>query len=662
MSSAIHEEHKKYKKDQKILATWMTKTSMKLDLPGSPTRGAESQPLPRTGGAIDGTSPLTAKPELEPEPTVKDLKHLAFHIANFVTTTRKLPDGTEAALSVLRSLIASRRECAVHWNIKSSRDGQDRSTDDDAHRKVIADLQNIYDILQRAVSTIPSKTARHLSTPTRTTATGGNQYSRLGAPQYGLASTSPQSLAEQIDQLAIVEAEADAVLKHSSEFESVVLDTLRRLRSFRPLVQNAWRVSDLYSATKFTLNVFALSCDELTNLQSRCGGAAEVDLCVARLRGQPTLPGASIELDDIMCVKASNILTLLLEDYDLRQQGVKTSDVRRKVITRQCEDIHPFAAVLLEMKEDVVEQAKIQRQSKLLFEHSDLLCTILLELLEHKRVTLRSTVILESYLDITEAAVVPSRNYFDTLVAMAHSTTESFAAFDRAVNKLGERPELPSSVHAAAHSCRRIAREILQLKVAMASLDINSLPPVPLTLLACFPVLSGFIMTSLMESSYLHGIFACQHNSKVTSVAHLYRATSLVDRNEQWAQLQKFIELQGKQTLGLKRPDYDTFTPLIAAIELDKALGVSHSDIEQFATYRGCYVRLQLPYYTTAGALALPSIRCPLLQIELDEVEHASASTSTRSRLQRLAQMTFSHTQQAAAHPDIQDRFERTAS
>lgn len=198
-------------------------------------------------------------------------------------------------------------------------------------------------------------------------------------------------------------------LEHEAQLESMVMGALRQQASIRGFVTKSWQKSDLYSATKITLNAFALSLDDLADLHHRCGGAREVDRHVTRLREQALLSGDSLHPNNTLCVNASNILALVLEDDQLARSGVEVGDDTRRRIADECQQIHPFASLLLKIRTLSLNQAKNTRRSEPLSKHSDPLLGMLTEVCEQAHVALASTVILQLYLDIADATASSSR-------------------------------------------------------------------------------------------------------------------------------------------------------------------------------------------------------------------------------------------------------------
>lgn len=351
--------------------------------------------------------------------------------------------------------------------------------------------------------------------------------------------------------------------------------------SIRKFMTKFWRKSDLYIATKLTLNAFALSLDDLADIHHRCGGGREVDRHATRLREQATISGDSPPRDSIFCMTASSILTLVLEDDQLARSGVEVGNETRSRIANKCEEIHPFANLLLKMRTLSRSQEKSKRRSEPLSKHSEPLLGVLREVCKQAHVTLASTVILQLYLDVADTTAPISRDHVQSLLATARRESTSLARFDELVSKMDEKPTPSKKVRQAGTRCRRLSREVLALDAALPKVDWDSPADLCPALMLRSPVFCGSVLVSLMESSYVHAMYACQYESKVTAAAHLYCASRLAGRLDLWTDVISFIGLQGASTLGLVFFRGRSCDTIHAAMGVSIALGVPRGDFVQ---------------------------------------------------------------------------------
>lgn len=360
----------------------------------------------------------------------------------------------------------------------------------------------------------------------------------------------------------------------------------------------------------------------------------------------------------------------MLEYIDLEHSGSDIASVRRKQFKDRCNNYHPLASHLCVLTDHLQERAKGRCKGAALYERTDPLLLALLELCSAREATLKATVVVQLYLELYEAAGMPNRRHTEALKVTAKAMRKSLSALSSAASEFEEQPLSRELTSEPGQACLRIADEVIALGDAESRLAKGDASPKSILryLLVHFPLLCGRMHASMSNNFYLDGIQMSQYESGVTAAAHLYRATKFVGRSRTWTQLEVFMDLQGKELLGISDADDEDLDPFEVAVELSIALGIPRSDFEENALKNGGLTRrLPLPYMISSGALALPMIQHSLLRAEQQtqsQSDRARITSPDQSRrvLQRLADTKMSKAQMAAAHPNTDSSTKRRDS
>jgi hypothetical protein len=640
---AIFEVYKKYKNEQKFFTQWVTKTITALDV---------------------RTTTLQTHSEAPPEPSIQKLQCMADSIALHIQQTE------HDALKMVVALLAGRRECAALFRALSLEDGQDRSEKDATHLNTIEEFQRIYDTLQSGLAfAAPKKTfsppiAKH-SNPT-----DGNKYTILGDSGSRHANDMPIS-SEQGCVLSTASSNTTSTSPRP-DYESTVMRSLETLAPIRRTVRATWGdyqagKSDLYEATEITRHAFALSLGVVAELNATPTESELLLECFVRLSEGSQELAAKSDPNDFCYARASGLLALLCEHIDLENSKSDDASARREELTERCKNYHPLASHLCVLVGRLPQRAKGPRKGLALYERTDPLLLMLLGLCRARKATLEATVVVQLYLELYEAAEMPTRRHTDALKEAAKATKRSLTALSSAARQLEKQTTSRELMSEPGQACRSIADEVISLGEAESKLakgDASS-RSILLFFLVNFPFLCGTIYTSMANNFYLDGIQMTRYESRVTTSAHLHRATGFTGRSETWTQLQVFQNLQGKATLGFADVDEDTLDPFEVAIELILALGIPRTDFEEFKLKNhGLARRLPLPYVVNVDALALLVNKHSLLSLEQGATSNSDRARVTsplqsRRTLQLLADVKMRKQQMAAAESNMDSSVKR---
>jgi hypothetical protein len=591
-------------------------------------------------------------------------------IAVYIQQTENLPEGIRDAINMVFTQLAGRRECAALFRVLPLEDGEDRSREDATHQKTIEDFQYIYDTLETAVAFAAPKKTFPTPLARRSRPQDENKYTILKGLRSNLADGTQvpsEQRRAQPTQVAIIIGTT-----RLSDYDSNIMSSLKTLASIRRSIRTTWwdyqtRQSDLYDATQISRHAFALSHGVIAELKATCTGSKPLHESVTRLGECLARTGVKSNFDDLCCVRASKILALVLESVVLGHSDSDDVCTRRAELTQRCKDYHSLAHLLCLVTDLLPERAKGQKQVVSVYEQMDPLLLALLELCKSRKIIMESMVVVELYLELYEMTGMPNLRHFKLLLATARTMKKSLTAFDHAVKEHETQPLSEELRSQPGRTCRLIADEVIALGEGapkLANGDQSSAESLHF-LLTRLPLLSGSVYVALSDSFYLDGIQMSQYESRVTAVTHLYRATGFLGRSEAWTQFEDFLDLQGKEPLGLKDVEAEGFDPHDAALELSMALGVSRADFDRNGLDNGGLVgRLPLPYITGADALAQPSAQHSLLHLEPQVAAQDGRATITspsqsRHDLQALVHNKMRGSQMAAAHPEVYHTLKR---
>jgi hypothetical protein len=656
---------------------------------------------------IPCTTHHQAHNEACPERSFEELKCLADNIALHIERTAKLPEGVDNALRVISASLEGRRKCAPFFHALSPQDGEDRSKANAGHQKAIEVFQHIHNTLEGAVASVALKKTpsppvaknSNLQDENNNTVLRSNQQHDstsefLDDAPSDHTDDTPAPVEQQDAQpmqVADTAAADTAVVEYAavepaivepavadtagtttlSEDISNVMRDLETLASIRGSIRATWLdyrslKSGLYEAVQLSRHAFALSLGVVAELKAVCTGSKSMHERMMRLRNRMERTGAESDYDDLCCVRASKILTLVLEFIVLGRSESEDVIAQRNEFTQRCRKHHPLAYHLCLVTKLLPERPKGQQEWVAPHEETDPLLLTLRELCNAQKVTMEAAVVVQLYLEVYEATQLPDLRHFDTLVTAAKTKKQSLTAIDNTVEKQKQPPasEIRSET---GRACRSIADGVIALsEIGPKRAKSGKSPAKTLYfLLTHLPLLCGSVYAALMDSFYLDGIQMSQYDSRVTAVAHLYWNTDFDVSHQRWARLENFIALQGKETLGLDNSADEDYCPVDGAMKLGIALGIPRTDFEKLELETGEVDRLPLPRMPSAGALALPMNQHSLLRMELldtaDQGGHARLTSPDQSRrvLQRLARDKMRQPRMVAAHPEIHNALER---
>jgi hypothetical protein len=604
-----------------------------------------------------------------PELSIQELRRMTDDIAAYIQQTKNLPEGLHDALNMVFAHLAGRRECAALFRSQTLKDGQDRSKEDAGHQKAIGDFKDIYSTLRNAVALAASKKTLQTPLAKRSKSLNGIRYTIPDGLLSNRADDTPVPSEQRGTQpMQVATTTGTATLPN---YNSNLRRGLDSLASIRRSVRVTWcdyrvRKSDLYDATQLSRHAFALSRGVIAELIAKSTGSKPLLESVMELRERLGKTGTGSDYDDLCCVRASKILALMHESVVLRHSDSEDVSSRRLKLTQRCKDYHPLAYHLCFVIGLLPERAKGQRQGVALYEQTDPLLLTFYQLCNVQEVTLEAIVVVQLYLELYETAGMPNLRHIETLTATAKIMKRSLLALNYADRNFEKQPLSLELTSEPGQAFRRIADEVIVLGEADSKLAKGDASPKSVLrfLLIHFPILCGMVYTSMISNFYLDGIQVSQYDSRVTAAARLYRTTEFVVSSQKWAQLEDFVALQGKDTLGLMGCDGDDYEPVSAAIELSIALGIPRTDFEKLELKNdGLTDRLPLPHITTAGALALPRNRSLLgaEQETMSQIDRATITSPGQSRcvLQLLVRDKMRQPQMAAAHPEIHNALRR---
>jgi hypothetical protein len=601
-----------------------------------------------------------------PELSIQELRRMTDDIAAYIQQTKNLPEGLHDALNMVFAHLAGRRECAALFRSQTLKDGQDRSKEDAGHQKAIGDFKIIYDTLQTAVTFAPPKHTLPPPVANHSNQQDDNRNDFLDGSRSHISDDTPT-------HRCVSNASAEtANTSLSPDYEATVLRCLESLAPIRRSVRATWSEyqaskRSLYEASEITRHAFALSLGVVAELQATLTESKLLLDCFVRLSERSQKSAANPDLSDLCYVRASRLLALVREHIDLEHSKSVDASVRREELKERCKNQHPLASLLCVLTDHLPERAKTHYKGVALYEKTDILLITLLEFCSAQKATVDATVVVQLYLELYEAAGMPNRRPMTTLKAAARVTKRSISALNDAAKKVEEQPLSRELMSEPGQTCLRIANEVIALGEAEPKLVKGAATPKSILhfLLIHFPLLCGTVYVSIINNFYLDGIQVSRYESRVTAAAHLYRTAEFVVSSQTWSQLEDFVALQGKETLGLMGYDDEDYEPVGAAIELSIALGIPRMDFEKLKLRNdGLSDRLPLPHITTAGALALPKNRHSLLGAEQETQSQSDRATITspgqsRCVLQLLVRDKMRQPQMAAAHPEIHNALRR---
>ena len=159
-----------------------------------------------------------------------------------------------------------------------------------------------------------------------------------------------------------------------------------------------------------------------------------------RLRNRLERTGAESDYDDLCCVRASKILTLVLEFIVLGYSEGEDVIAQRNEFTQRCRKHHPLAYHLCLVTKLLPERPKGQQEWVASHEETDPLLLTLHELCNAQKVTMEAAVVVQLYLEVYEATQLPDLRHFDTLVTAAKTKKQSLTAIDNTVEKQKQPP------------------------------------------------------------------------------------------------------------------------------------------------------------------------------------------------------------------------------
>jgi hypothetical protein len=651
LKSAIYEEHKRYKSDQKSFSIWVVKTCFSLGIVPTSTPRTRPQLPTRTYSDLKQVASKTYS-----EPTIEELEKMTDSIAAYMESRGKAPEGIRDALIILSALLSGRRECGALCRIENSTDSNGRSESDIIHEDIIASLMRIQKALQDAL--LATSSDQPPMSKWKSSSDEENHEVPDGSVSHP-TENKPVSPEQRGDQS--VKSAGTISASPLPDYASTVMRSLEALAPIRRSVRTTWSdyqagKSDLYDATEITRYAFALALGIVEELNATSTKSELLFECFVRLGEGSRESAAKSDPNDLSYARASGLLALVREYIDLEHSKSDSVSVRREELKERCMDYHPLASLLCVLADHLPKRAKGKCKGLALYEQTDPLLLSLLGICDTRKVTLEATVVVQVYLELYEAAGMPNHRHLDTLKAAAKIMKRSLSTFNSAAKKFEKKPLSPELTSEASQACRFIADEVIGLGETEPKLARGDASPKSILhfLLIHFPLLCGTVYVSMNNNFYIDGIQVSRHESRVTAALHLYRATSCVGRSQTWTQLEELLELQGKEALGLVGADDKDFDPFEAAIEMSIALGIPRTDFEESALKNeaGLIGRLPLPYMVNVSGLALPMNKHSLLNVEQGTAIKSDRPRTT-SPVQSRRFLQLLSDQMAAAHPDI---------
>lgn len=631
-SNAISDLYQRYKIGTKRIVQWLAETATKR------SKGTTVFAAPNIASNRTGTkSPISI--------TTKDLVRLAENIAATANAKKPAPEGIDSILIILRDVIAGRRECA-EWhamrNVECEVDAEQR---DRSHVHFVETLQLIFDHLSEALRNSAAAREKRKGKKGRKSV-AEDKISNLSLLQTIHGHDEPGHEGLSVEALSLDDGPRKApsptfTLPDKPEYKLQTVEEdmefalwcfLQTGQDIRQFVRTLWTE---YKEGKITVQVagvvtneaFAILAhaaqelaDDFPKLNDFDEVATFLDItvstCDSRIedfayKSRSGSTADQISAIELLCIPAYTALVLIRASW-----SAAADDFDAKFNAEaHARTIHGFAWTVLYGRGHLEALSRHPKRAEAMG-GLDILTKDLVAFSQHRELHLHCVVAFQISMDIFDIVDLVRWHQCHHLDSIRRRIQHFSVRFEEAAPQLHDFPLWRDHFEDRARTdgINRLIDDGVSAPMVTWKGDnvYDAEHDGSMSEIYCmFPVLCGWVSSSLSNLYHDTGVQACNNGRVVMAMAHLYRACKISGLlKADWKDMDFVIQQQGPKALGLREPSAGLSSMLSAAKRYGIAAG---NELRHYARNRDTPAmaqRVDIPSYADMVSKRTSILHC----------------------------------------------------